>query len=66
MNYQNVVQKLKRKKKHYEIKFHFNILSIAAVLISKLILGSLAVESTIVAVVVVDDDADGEDDTPLI
>jgi hypothetical protein len=38
-----------------------NILSIACVFISKLSLGSLAIESTIA-----DDDADGDDDTPLI
>jgi hypothetical protein len=29
-------------------------------------LGSLAIESTIAVVIVDDDDADGEDDTPLI
>ncbi len=43
-----------------------NILSIACVFISKLSLGSLAIESTIAVVIVDDDDADGEDDTPLI
>jgi hypothetical protein len=50
----------------YKLKTKKNysfILSIDCVLISKLVFGSLTIEST--AAVVVDDDADGDDDKPL-
>lgn len=64
MNYRNVGQKLEKnffmiKNKTQELSF---ILSMDWVLISMLILGSLLVESMIV---VADDDAEGDDETPL-